>query len=349
MQNLTLNETPIRTSKSYKINNIKLNNIVLPNAKTSFDTFSIQCEGAVVQNNCDFPLLKYGNGQELFLNLKEYINSEISIKTIQEKAKATIVFNFDDDNTELSSVIDIEIKNDIDITIIYKSKTQKPCYHNGAINLNVQNNACAHVEIINLTNEQTNNFSAIQCDLQEGAKTDIVIADMGAKNSVFNVFSDIIGKKAQCDINTVYIAQGEQLKDINYISHLKGKKSVANINVQGALLGSAKKNFKGTIDFKKGAKKAKGNEQEYCMLLSDDASSTALPMLLCTEDDVEGTHSAASGQADKGQVFYLMSRGLSRQEAIKLLIKAKYYEILQKITNEELRREILEEIDRRLS
>ena len=62
---------------------------------------------------------------------------------------------------------------------------------------------------------------------------------------------------------------------------------------------NSKKNFKGTINFIKGAKKAKGNENEYCMLLSDTAKSLALPMLLCTEDDVEGNHSTATGKADK--------------------------------------------------
>lgn len=75
------------------------------------------------------------------------------------------------------------------------------------------------------------------------------------------------------------------MKDLNYIVHLRGEKTNVDIDVQGALKDSSKKNFKGTIDFKKGCKKAKGNENEYCMLLSDKAKSIALPMLLCTEAD----------------------------------------------------------------
>ncbi len=55
------------------------------------------------------------------------------------------------------------------------------------------------------------------------------------------------------------------------------------------------------------------------MLLSDKAKSIALPMLLCTEDDVEGNHSTASGKVDNKELFYIMSRGLSYKEAVNLL------------------------------
>ena len=127
------------------------------------------------------------------------------------------------------------------------------------------------------------------------------------------------------------------------------KKTNIDIDVQGALRDSAKKNFKGTIDFKKGCKKAKGNENEYCMLLSDKAKSIALPMLLCTEDNVEGNHSTASGKIDNNQLFYIMSRGLSYKEAVKLIVKANFNKIIERITDEELKNEVLNEIDNKLN
>ena len=121
-----------------------------------------------------------------------------------------------------------------------------------------------------------------------------------------------------------------------------------NMELQGALKDESKKNFKGTIDFKKGSKKAKGTENEACMLLSDKAKSLALPMLLCTEEDVDGEHSTSSGKADEKELFYIMSRGLSRNEAIKLIVKAKFYDLIEKVNDEKLKQEVIEEIDRRL-
>ena len=102
------------------------------------------------------------------------------------------------------------------------------------------------------------------------------------------------------------------------------------------------------IAIKKGCKKAKGNENEYCMLLSDKAKSIALPMLLCTEADVEGNHSTASGKVDESAVFYIMSRGLSYKEAVRLLVKANFNKIIEGIQDEKVKTEILQEIDKRL-
>lgn len=112
---------------------------------------------------------------------------------------------------------------------------------------------------------------------------------------------------------------------------------------------SAKKHFKGTIDFKRGSKKAKGNENEFCMLLSDTARSIALPMLLCSEEDVEGNHSTSAGKIDNKELFYVQSRGFSKTDAMKLMVRAKFNSIIEKIKDEELKEEILNEIDTRLS
>ena len=136
---------------------------------------------------------------------------------------------------------------------------------------------------------------------------------------------------------------------MNYIGELRGKKSNIDIDVQGALKDKAKKHFKGTIDFKKGCKKAKGNENEACMLLSDTARSLALPMLLCSEEDVEGNHSSSAGKIGEKELFYIMSRGFELKDAMKLMVRARFNKILQNIKDEELKEEILEEIDKRLN
>ena len=81
------------------------------------------------------------------------------------------------------------------------------------------------------------------------------------------------------------------------------------------------------------------------MLLSNEARSIALPMLLCSEEDVEGNHSSSTGKVDEKALFYLMSRGISQKEAMQLIIKAKFNKVLEQIEDEELKNEILEKID----
>ena len=99
---------------------------------------------------------------------------------------------------------------------------------------------------------------------------------------------------------------------------------------------------------KKGCKKATGNENESCILLSDTAKSLALPMLLCSEEEVEGNHSSSAGKIGEKELFYIMSRGFELKEAMKLMVRARFNKILENIKNEDLKEEILSEIDKRL-
>ena len=150
-------------------------------------------------------------------------------------------------------------------------------------------------------------------------------------------------------LSTIYLGKEENLIDLNYIAELIGEETETEIEVQGALKDKAKKHFKGTIDFKKGCQKAKGNENEFCMLLSNEARSIALPMLLCEEENVEGNHSTSAGKISNKELFYLMSRGLSKKEAMKLMVRARFNKILEEIKSEKLKEEILREINERLN
>ena len=71
-------------------------------------------------------------------------------------------------------------------------------------------------------------------------------------------------------------------------------------------------------------------------------------MLLCTEEDVEGAHSTAAGKVDSQELFYIMTRGFTRKEAEKLLIRANFNEIIEGIMNEEIKKEIIEHVNYRL-
>ena len=85
------------------------------------------------------------------------------------------------------------------------------------------------------------------------------------------------------------------------------------------------------------------------MLLSDKAKSIALPMLLCSEEEVEGNHSSSAGKIGEKELFYIMSRGFKLKEAMKLMVRAKFNKILETVKNKELKQEILDKIDERLN
>lgn len=353
MSNLELNETPIRTSKNFNINNIKLEAIKIPDQLQAFKNATVSGFGSKINLNAEVTKadLKYGL-DEFFTNQVNSNSNYVSNIVIDSKTHKEIELNFKIDKSNPSLVENIKIlaNEDTKATVIIKYETEADveAYHNAIITANAKKNSILNIIIVNFINELSNNFIAIQNLLEDDSKINYYIVDLGGKNSITNYYSNIAGKNAENKLNTIYIGKNNQIIDLNYIGELYGEKSNLNIEVQGALKDTARKHFKGTIDFKKGCKKATGDENENCVLLSDTARALALPMLLCSEEDVEGNHSTSAGKIDSKELFYIMSRGFEPKEAMKLMIRAKFNKILEEIKNEDLRNEILEQIDKQL-
>lgn len=348
---VVLNETPVRTSRNFNINNLKLENVPIPEEIGKFENMTIQGENLKIDENCSDFEPQFGLSDFFAKQIKENANQKLRLLIDDKTGKEVkIDFDFDEENLNLVENIEIIAKENARATVIvkYEAKENLECFHNGMLRVVAEKNAKIHVIFVNFMNTLSNHFMTIGNTLTENAKIHYTIVDFGGKNSVTNYSSNLDGNCSENAIDTIYLGKENQLFDLNYIAQLRGEKSNVEMEIQGALKDVAKKHFKGTIDFKKGCKKAKGNENEACMLLSDTAKSIALPMLLCSEEDVEGNHSSSAGKMGEKELFYLMSRGLEKKEAMKLMVRARFHKILEKIENEDLREAILKKIDERL-
>ncbi len=347
---ITINETPIRTARNFNINNIKIDELNIKKEILPFNSFKINSEISVLEDVSNSNLT-YGLGHELEQQVKE--NSNKKIKLIIDKdytEPIELEFLLNKNNPCLIENIEIIVEENRKANVIIKYKTEEDLefYHNGIIKVISKENSLLNISVVNLLNTKTNNFICIENLESDNANINYTIIDLGGKNSITNYYSNLKGAYSENKLNTIYLGNENQVFDLNYIGDLEGEKTNIDIDVQGALKDTSKKNFKGTINFKKGSKKAKGNENEFCTLLSDKARSIALPMLLCSEEDVEGNHSTATGKVDDNQLFYIMSRGFEYKEAMKLIVKARFNKILENIKNEKLKNEIIYEIDSRL-
>ncbi len=347
MEEIKLNQTPVRTSRNYNINNIKLKDIKIPKEIGNFESLELKGKTSLVEkvSSLSNMELKYGVG---VIN-KPNMNLQINIaETIEEPLELDFMLN--EQNRNLVENIVINASKGIQGTVILKYETVEDIqgFHNGILKINADKNAKIDVILINLVNEQTNNFLSIENVLEEQSNVKYTVVDFGGKNSITNYYSNIKGQKADSTINTIYLGKENQMFDINYIGELWGKQSNLDIDVQGAIKDNARKHFKGTIDFKRGCKKATGNENEYCTILSDTAKSIALPMLLCEEEDVEGNHATSAGKIGEKELFYIMSRGFELKEALKLMLRAKFNKVLENIPVEELKEQIITEMETRL-
>ena len=181
-------------------------------------------------------------------------------------------------------------------------------------------------------------FLAIESNVYGNLKTNIINIKSNIK--VNNVYSKVY-ENAKSELNNIYLGFNENILDMNYYYENIGINSISSIESQGVLNDCSSKKYRATIDFISGAKNSKGDILENTILLSDTCKSSSVPILLCTEENVEGSHAVSTGKLKEENLFYLMSRGLSKDDATRLLILANMNKIIDKIDNEGLEKELI--------
>ena len=97
---------------------------------------------------------------------------------------------------------------------------------------------------------------------------------------------------------------------------------------------------KGTIDFRNGSAGAKGSEKEDVILMNEEVVNKTVPVILCDEEDVEGSHGATIGRIDEQHIYYMQSRGIPEEKIYELITRARLLKIIGKIGDEQTEKRI---------
>tara|TARA_B100001250_G_scaffold25025_1_gene20755 strand:- start:724 stop:1944 length:1221 start_codon:yes stop_codon:yes gene_type:complete len=147
---------------------------------------------------------------------------------------------------------------------------------------------------------------------------------------------------ANCDLNGLYFASNQEHIDHHTtIEHMK-ENCTSNEHYKGILDGKAVGVFNGRIHVHPEAQKTDAIQSNQNLLLSDDAVIHTKPELEIYADDVKCTHGATVGQLDENAMFYLKTRGLNQNDARRLLMRAYAGEIIEKINDENIRKEMMD-------
>ena len=196
--------------------------------------------------------------------------------------------------------------------------------------------------------EGRSSATKVKVTVQEGAKFTYTGACLGGAEAAAQVEVELLGKESRADVWALYLGDKGSKLDLNYIIRQQGRRTEANMQVRGALSAGAEKIFRGTLDFLQGTKGSVGRENEEVLLLSEDVRNRSVPLMLSHEDEVDGHHAVSVGQMDEEKLFYLMSRGLSAQEARRLMVTAILQPVIDRFS-EEVREKVAGELEGRLS
>ena len=195
---MKLNETPVRTSRNFNINNIKLNDVEIPKDIQEFNNIDIikEDENLRVSSDAQNPNLTYGLGSALTNLVNETSNCNLKLE-INDKSENTnkINFNFDEENKVLVENIEIIARENSKSTLVlnYETDGEFEFFHNGIIKVIAEENSNLNITVVNLMNTKSENFLSIENTLKKNAKVNYCIIDFGGKESVTNYYSNLIG------------------------------------------------------------------------------------------------------------------------------------------------------------
>ncbi|MBR1599841.1 MAG: SufD family Fe-S cluster assembly protein [Lachnospiraceae bacterium] len=245
-----------------------------------------------------------------------------------------------DKNTGLSDNLTADI-NDDRLGIL---TADKKGFSGNQTRVYLEKNAKVHLIKVQMLDKGFLFFDDIGGYSEADSSFEVTKLELGAGNVYDGLNEAQMGYRSDFRVNYGYIGLPDTVCDINYNDVFWGKKSNGVMRFNEALIGNAKKTFRGTVDFREGCKAASGDEQEDVLLFGEDIVNKTIPLILGEEEDVEGRHAATIGKLSDDMLFYMQSRGIDKRKAEELMVEASITSISSRIPSEELQARITQYI-----
>lgn len=145
-----------------------------------------------------------------------------------------------------------------------------------------------------------------------------------------HTINDLAAEGATGNITALFLASGKQQYDLYTASLHNAPETNSDIVTKGAVTDSAKALSRGLVEINANAANSNGYEQQDALLLSETAEADAIPNLVIHNHNVKCSHGSTVGQVNKETLFYLMSRGLTRKSAERMLIEGFFNPVIEK-------------------
>lgn len=209
---------------------------------------------------------------------------------------------------------------------------EDPAFSNGAVELFVGEGA--HLRYVSLQNWERNvlHFNTIRSQTEKDATINSLVVSLGSQLSRTNVEAGLTAPGGDSEMLGLYFADESQVLDHHTLQDHISPNAHSDLLYKGALRDESLAVFSGLIRVEPGAQKTDAYQTNRNLILgTDDAFAVSLPNLEIMADDVKCSHGSTTGQVDEVELFYLMSRGIPRKEAEKLVVFGFFGEVTSRI------------------
>ncbi len=346
IENLIFYNDSIRSSKideSIYLKNLEHNKIVFINGRIEEIKFEHEDKKKIkVLKETKIKKNKFQDNALLNLNNAFTINNyKIHVDSNYNVNKPLIIYHVTNSNLN-STNINIQLNfslgenSSLKLIDVFNDKSNRNfinIYYNFELE---KNSILKNFKLDNIINNNIK-YSFSNIDQDSNSVSETFILSSGSKFIKNEINCNLLGKYSSAFVNGVFSLNENRHHEIKTnINHLiENTKSYQLI--KSVLDDSSKAVYQGKIYVDKDAQKTDGYQLSKAILLNENSEFNAKPELEIYADDVKCSHGSASGSLNENSIFYLRSRGLSYKEAKNLLIKGFLLDVIEKVTDEEIK------------
>ncbi len=272
-------------------------------------------------------------------------------KNVELEVPLQAVFQVAGDDALLCPHVLIVAEANSKVTYVdtYVSSEGKSSVSNSIVEVFVGAGASVQVASVRSLSTEVHDYTFRRAIVDRDGKMEWILGEMNDGNTVANNTTVLKGTGSSVDTKSVSAGTGSQRQNLtSQVQHI-GTHSESQMTSKAVMTDEAVTILNGITKIEKGAEKANGEQGERILMLSEKARGDANPILLIDEDDVKAGHAASVGRISEESVYYLMSRGITRKEAERLIVLGFLDSIVSEIPIEEVKNRLRQALERKLA
>lgn len=223
----------------------------------------------------------------------------------------------------------------------------RPSVNNAILEVFVGQNANVRIATVNNMPQSVVDVVYRRAIVERDGHLEWIIGDFSEGRMISDNYTALKGEGGKVNVKAVTMGAGEMRANItSTIDHL-ARYTTSDILARSVMKNTASSILNSITKIEKGASKSNGQQSGKVLMLNPKARGDANPILLIDENDVVAGHAASVGRVDPMQIFYLMSRGISKEEAEKLIVYGFLGTVISNIPSKSLKEQLDRVIERK--
>ena len=361
------NEIKSQYNNELLINSFEHNKVILFNGIFIEKNFDFEDEKKIYVksikdgflNNNDFKKIKIflKDDQNSLILLNHALSSDGIILDIESNYtfnKPLVIYNFFD-NTSNNKIINnkffisLGANSKLNLIDYYKPDTNVKYFYNSVNNYTLKKNAILKKFSINSNLDNSYNYHSTKVKSFSNSIFENFLLSLGSNLIKNEVHCDLQESYSSCFINSAMLLENKQHHELKTNVNHKYENCKSSQLVKSVLLNESNGSYQGKIYVDKKAQKTSGYQLSKALILSEHAEFNSKPELEIYADDVKCSHGSTTGNIDQNSLFYLMSRGLSKEQANKMIVLGFLNEAIETITEPNIKLFISELFTKRIN